>query len=858
MKCLISLFLVLFHACSYGQDIQSMETNRLIQDYFNEGEGHYEKQDFIRAIPFFLKIDSLSKDLDIINSTTIAAMLRRAEISKLSFTPATTDLAYNLLHEALVISKETKSVESEYLTYIQLADINQMNEEFKEAKKYIDLALPYFKKQGNNVKVARTLLMKSAYYLGVDSLNKAEKTFLDMIAYLSIEDNTLEKAKAIYYYGNFLREDKKDYKMAIDQLEISKNLFQEAKRDSTYIYHRCIRDLAFCNKQLGNFREASIHYEAAYDLQVDLLEKFNRNSSKTLEAKYQTERKEQEIALLSSQKALIEQQKKSQRNIFIGGLGLTSLAGLFIFTLFRNRTKRNNKLRELDALKSNFFTNITHEFRTPLTLISSPIQEILAEPDLPPEKRSHFEMASRNTERLLSLVDQLLDLSKIDSGNRTLQLENGKITQLISAWCDSFSYLAKQKAITLDIDIKDKETEVWFDKDALEKIVVNLLGNAIKYTPTKGQITVKASIENNFLNLSVKNTGQGLTKDEIDNIFNRFHQTSEQNEGVGIGLSLIKELTALHGGMISVKSNKDNWTRFDVSICIDKAKFKNAVLKKPSSTQRKMPSLGLNPKINAESEPLIENGMPILLVVEDNADVRVLLSDTFKSDFQVITAKNGAEGIELALEHIPDLIVSDVMMPIKDGVELTKTLKEDERSSHIPIVLLTAKAGDDNELIGLNVGADDYITKPFNKKLLLSKVNGLIALRKKLQLRYSQEVILRPKDIAISSVDERFLEKVQRVLDEKLIESSFNSEAFSKAVHMSRMQLHRKLKALTGLTTSEFVRSQRLKLATQLLKQSPINISEVGYAVGFNDHAYFTKCFRETYNCTPSEFIKKG
>ncbi|MGB5437990.1 MAG: ATP-binding protein, partial [Maribacter sp.] len=533
-------------------------------------------------------------------------------------------------------------------------------------------------------------------------------------------------------------------------------------------------------------------------------------------------------------------------------------AGLFIFTLFRNRTKRNNKLRELDALKSNFFTNITHEFRTPLTLISSPIQEILADPDLSPEKRSHFEMASRNTERLLSLVDQLLDLSKIDSGNRTLQLEKGKITQLIAAWSDSFSYLAKQKAISLDIAIKDKETEVWFDKDALEKIVVNLLGNAIKYTPTKGQIKVKASIENNFLKLHVKNTGQGLTKDEIDNIFNRFHQTNEQNEGAGIGLSLVKELTALHGGSISVKSVKDTWTSFDVTMCTDKSQFKNAVLKNPSAFQKKIPSMVLNPNIDTESEPPIDNGMPLLLIVEDNADVRLLLSDTFKPNFQVITAKNGAEGIELALEHIPDLIVSDVMMPIKDGVELTKTLKEDERSSHIPIVLLTAKAGDDNELIGLHVGADDYITKPFNKKLLLSKVNSLISLRKKLQLRYSQEVVLRPKDIAISSVDERFLEKVQRVLDENLIESSFNSEAFSKAVHMSRMQLHRKLKALTGLTTSEFVRSQRLKLATHLLKQSQINISEVGYAVGFNDHAYFTKCFRETYQCTPSEFVKKG
>ena len=369
---------------------------------------------------------------------------------------------------------------------------------------------------------------------------------------------------------------------------------------------------------------------------------------------------------------------------------------------------------------------------------------------------------------------------------------------------------------------------------------------------------MKASIENNYLKLHVKNTGQGLTKDEIDNIFNRFHQTNEQNEGAGIGLSLVKELTALHGGSISVKSVKDTWTSFDVTMCTDKSQFKNAVLKQPSVSQKKVPSLVLNPNIDTESEPPIESGMPLLLIVEDNGDVRLLLSDTFKSDFQVITAKNGAEGIELALEHIPDLIVSDVMMPIKDGIELTKTLKQDERSSHIPIVLLTAKAGDDNELIGLHVGADDYITKPFNKKLLLSKVNGLIALRKKLQLRYSQEVVLRPKDIAISSVDERFLEKVQRVLDENLIESNFNSEAFSRAVHMSRMQLHRKLKALTGLTTSEFVRSQRLKLATHLLKQSQINISEVGYAVGFNDHAYFTKCFRETYQCTPSEFVKKG
>ena len=858
MKCLILLLLVLFHACSYGQDIQSMETNRLIRHYFDQGENHFENQDFIKAIPFFLKIDSISINVGIKNSITIAAMLRRAEISKLSFTYETTNMAHSLLYEALEMAKEINDVESEHLTYIQLADINQMIREFNDAKKYIDLALPYFEKRDNVERVSRLLLTKSSYYLGVDSLNRAEQTHLDRIKYLATKENTYEKAKAAYYYGNFLRRKKNEYSKAIGPLEAAKDLFQKAKRDSTQLYHRCIRDLAFCNKQLGNFREASIYYEAAYDLQIDLLEKFNRSSSKTLEAKYQTEKKEQEIALLSSQKELIEQQKKSQRSLLIGGLGLTSLAGLFLFILFRNKIKINTKLRELDALKTNFFANISHEFRTPLTLISSPIQETLEESDLSSEKRSHFEMASRNTKRLLSLVDQLLDLSKIDSGALQLQLERGNPTQLIAAWSESFSYLAKQKNIEFSINTADKEKEGWFDRDALEKIVVNLMGNAIKYTPENGKIRVNISKPNAHINFEVHNTGKGLTKQQMNTIFDRFFQSDGFSDGVGIGLSLVKELTELHKGTITVSQEQDQWTTFSVNICADKNKLKNAVVIVPSTNKELTPSILHESKELQDALAFADNSLPILLVVEDNTDVQILLFDTFKNSYQVLIANNGEEGIEKALEHVPDIIVSDVMMPIKDGLALTKILKKDERSSHIPIVLLTAKAGDENKLVGIDGGADDYITKPFNQKILKSKVNNLIALRKKLQSRYSQEVILKPKDIAITSVDERFLEKVQHVLDEKLIESSFNSEAFSKAVHMSRMQLHRKLKALTGLTTSEFVKSQRLKLATHLLKQSQINISEVGYAVGFNDHAYFTKCFREIYNCTPSEFIKKA
>jgi len=247
---------------------------------------------------------------------------------------------------------------------------------------------------------------------------------------------------------------------------------------------------------------------------------------------------------------------------------------------------------------------------------------------------------------------------------------------------------------------------------------------------------------------------------------------------------------------------------------------------------------------------------PILLIVDDNADIRTYVSSLFESTYTILKAKNGQEGIDLAIERIPDIIISDIMMPVKTGIDLCNMLKVDERTSHIPIILLTAKAGEEHEIKGIKTGADDYVTKPFNEELLKTRVEKLIENRKKLQLRYSQEVILRPKDITITSVDEQFLERLQKVLDNKLLESSFSIENFSKAVGMSRMQLHRKLKALTGLSASEFIRSQRLKLAAQLLKKSEINVSQVGYSVGFNDHAYFSKCFKEMYHCTPSEYVK--
>ena len=543
--------------------------------------------------------------------------------------------------------------------------------------------------------------------------------------------------------------------------------------------------------------------------------------------------------------------------MLLGGLGITSIAGIFLFVLYINRQKTNNKLREIDTLKTNFFTNISHEFRTPLTLISAPIQDSLEDQKITDQKRKHFEIAQKSTKRLSSLVDQLLELSKIDSGNRKLLIQKNTPTQMIAAWVESFLYLAQQKEIDFKTDISNKEVEVWFDREALENIVVNLLGNAVKYTPNGGEISIITAIKNGFLNIKVKNTGKGISSSQIKTIFNRFYQTDDQNEGVGVGLSLVKELTDLHGGKIKVTSEPHKWTLFEVSLAIDKTKLKNAVIKEIPDSLPIGKTQTLKPNTHQEENNIPSIELPILLVVEDNEDVRTLLTDTFKKEYEVVQAVNGEEGIIKAIDLIPDIIISDLMMPLKDGIELTKTLKEDERTSHIPVILLTAKAGDENELTGIDVGADDYITKPFNQKILKSKTASLVELRKKLQSRYSQEVILKPKDIAITSVDEKFLERVQTILDEKLVESTFTTEEFSKNIHMSRMQLHRKLKALTGLSTSEFLRSQRLKLAARILKQSDINVSQVGYSVGFNDHAYFSKCFKEVFSSTPSEFASK-
>lgn len=859
--------------------IKNKQWKYLKNMYYVRGTLFYHRTKDERALVHFLKLDSLLEKRN--DDIFLAAMNKVSIVNILYDSRTANDTSFfaqmnknikdglQLVNAGLKISKDSLKFYNAYYLNVPAAILYEkkayMHVQRKEPKKAI---INYQKALSNtgyvDSKFTDNPLRKSLIYNGLANLYERENQKDSALHYYKKElvaiyktTDTLMQAISNYKIAEFYNNNNNP-KTALLYLNTAQDLMESAYFVRDEHNYKLLDILASVYFNLGNFEKAYEASEKARQHLIKIQTAFNKENISELETKYQTEKKEQEISLLKSQNEIEEQHNKNQKNMFLGGISILSIAGLFLFFLYRNRQKTNIKLKELDALKSNFFANISHEFRTPLTLISSPINDILAEDSISDKKRKQFTIAKQNSERLLELVNQLLDLSKIDEGHLRLQLQKGNVLQLIAALSESFIYHAEQKNIIYNIAVSEDERAVWFDKSAIEKITINLLSNAIKYTPNNGVISCEAYLKNQTLFFKISNSGKGLTSYELNNIFERFYQTNDQNQGSGIGLALVKELVELHKGSIEAQSIPNEETSFILKLSVDKNSFKDATLLTTSNHKVDEGIPLYTNVINDEDETFIDNDLPILLIVEDNDDLRHLLKQIFEEQYNVIVASNGKIGVDLALEHIPDLIISDIMMPEKDGIALTKALKNDERSAHIPIILLTAKAEVESQFEGIETGADDYTIKPFNKKLLLLKVEKLIESRRQLQLRYSQELVLLPKDIAVTNLDEKFLKKVETILEKNLIDPSFNVTEFSEAVGMSRMQLHRKLKALTGLTASEFIRSQRLKLAAKLLKTSDINMSQVGYSVGFNDHSYFTKCFKEAYNCTPTEFANRS
>ena len=526
------------------------------------------------------------------------------------------------------------------------------------------------------------------------------------------------------------------------------------------------------------------------------------------------------------------------------------------------------RYHEMNTLKSRFFANISHEFRTPLTLILGPLQKMLKR--LRDKESQHdLSLMQKHARRLLSLVSQLLDLSKLEANKMALRTTEQNIVPLIKGLVQSFSSLAERKNIDLTFKSDVKVLPVFVQKDIIVKIINNLLTNAFKFTDRGGSVSISliADDEKKFAVISVTDTGIGIPVERLEKIFDRFYQVdgdqNREHEGTGIGLSLIKELTELHKGKISVKSKEGEGSTFSVQLPLGK---EHLTPKEIIEAVEQSDSEQIKPEvlIDIDSELTVDKKMIQtwdstweILIVEDNIDVRNYIRSYLDNDYFCMEAGNGQIGFEKAVKKLPDLIISDIMMPVVDGVEFCRKVKSDERTSHIPVILLTAKADIEDRLDGLVTGADDYLTKPFEARELLIRIQNLIEQRHRLQERFRKEFSIIPDDIILTPVDKKFMDRVVNIIKDNLGNMDFKVDKLSHKAFMSRQHLNRKLKALTGNSAQEFIRNIRLKTAAQLLRSQEATITEIAYRVGFSSPSYFSEQFRLQFACSPSEFTQK-
>ncbi len=560
-------------------------------------------------------------------------------------------------------------------------------------------------------------------------------------------------------------------------------------------------------------------------------------------------------------------------------------------------------LQKIDHMKSRFFANISHEFRTPLTLILGPIKKWL--PQLRDrDLKQDLQMMQRNANRLFRLINQLLDLSRLESGGMTLQVREERIAQLLRGYVQSFESLAKIKKINLDFVVEDESISVYADRDKIEKIMNNLLSNAFKFTPERGKVCVaikhppqspppvgesstftkgkKVSSpllrgetggckeknsqfripNSDFVEIIVTNSGSYIPPEKTAHIFDRFYQADDStirgHEGSGIGLALTKELVELHHGQITVESKIDKGTTFIVSLPLGQGHLNELEIinSAPPSSYKFEDELLYETVEAGNVRPKARKKSPLIMIIEDNPDVRFYIRGHLESSFRIIEAGEGKEGLKLAIKKIPDLIISDVMMPGMDGFEVCQKIKTDERTSHIPFILLTAKATTEDKIDGLQTGADDYLTKPFDADELRVRINNLITQREKLRNHYLKTQQLVSDNVGVTPADKVFISKINSITDAHLAEPDYSIASLARDVGFSHSQLIRKLESLTGLTPSLFIRTRRLLHAKLLLDQKVGNISQVAYDCGFNNLSYFSRSFRSQFGQLPSEYIK--
>lgn len=558
---------------------------------------------------------------------------------------------------------------------------------------------------------------------------------------------------------------------------------------------------------------------------------------------------------------------------------ISGLLYLFIRLMVKQGVEKNRlkmerierrKIEELNQLKLKFFTDISHEFRTPLTLIIAPIERLLKpSSQISETKRNELYIGiHKNANRLLRLINELMDFRKMESGKLKLKAENNDIIGFLQGIYSSFIHTADERKIVYLFSAFQNKLDVYFDADKFEKVMYNLLSNAFKNTPDQGRIELSVSAGEHHVQIKVCDNGKGIPEKDLANIFEHFYQAGNSHSrshfqpGTGIGLTFTKSLIEMHKGQISVESKVNENTCFTITLPLGNSHLNPEEIIRTSETGNMDSFVAKKTQRKAKEQPVqnqLENRKytkPHLLIVDDNDEIRAFLKSEFKADYHISEAVNGEEGLAKAYHVNPDLILSDVMMPVMDGFEFCRHLKTNFKTSHIPVVLLTAKSTNKSLIEGLETGADAYISKPFNMNVLEVRVRKLLESRRKLRELYSNSLQPDPRALVTNRVDEAFLSKAISVVEENLDNADFNLDDFCLKLGISKASLQNKLKALTGKSTGEFIRSIRLKHAARLLKEGNLNITEICYSVGFSTLWYFSKCFKKEYQVLPSEFMK--
>lgn len=694
------------------------------------------------------------------------------------------------------------------------------------------------------------------YDLSLEYINKA----------LSVSRDMGDSRSVAGWIGNVGRIYNKKGQPALGLIELKKALKISKEIGAKEVTRDVYFDLFKSDSMLGDFKNAFENHKLYAQYKDSLFNEENTTKIVGLQKEYEFSKKE------DAMHDLIETKKKEKWFFIIGILALAIIAGLLLYQreqrkklndkLLKSERKETETLIEIDKAKSRFLTSITHEFRTPLTLIKGNL-ELIKKGNYLQENEAYIDNIDHNGNRLLALINKLLDLSKLESGKYNLRFETGNIINQINNDVAMFESAVQPKNIDLSLSIDDsvilklkQNINYTYSVEALHTIINNLMSNAIKFTPNGGEINVSVMMKNDLLILTIRDNGIGIPENQIQHIFDVFYQVEDASQylGSGVGLSLVKELSVLHGGDVTVESQENIETVFEVSLFMG-----NAISKDTTNDYDAQYSINKEDFSYANqelSESHNDGDLPLILIVEDNPDVRRFIKKCLKDKFRLIEATDGKEGFESAKANVPDLIISDVMMPNIDGIKLSILLKENEITNHIPIILLTAKSGEQSKLEGLLTGVDDYLTKPFSIQELILRVSNLIRVRKVLRQKFSTALLIKPEEMDLDSKDKLFIDKLIFIINQNISDSAFGIEHLSHKINLSASQLNRKLRAITGQSTLKFIQNIRLQKAFEMLKADSDIISGIAYDTGFESAAYFTKVFKKHFGFLPSEVTK--